>query len=81
MNYKTSDIYLASFLVASSCSKLIAISDNGFGRKIFIFDTRPTDEKILGFYNATEKVSAVKLFEAFQTLKSATYVVDNKREG
>jgi hypothetical protein len=79
--YNTFDIYLASFLIASNYSKLKDIRHNGQGRKLFVFSPEPEQEVILGFYNGCEKVSAIKLFESFQSLKAATYVLGNKNGG
>lgn len=78
--YETTDIFFASFLIASGYSTLKDILDNGAGRKTFIFEPAPSQEVILGFYNGSETVSAIRLFEAFQSLKSATYVVQKSNK-
>lgn len=79
-HYETTDIFFASFLIASGYSNLKDIQDNGAGRKTFIFEPAPSQEVILGFYNGSETVSAVRLFEAFQSLKSATFVVQKSSQ-
>jgi len=75
--YRTTDLFVASFLVASKHSALRGIEDNGYGRKTFILEPPPSQEIILRFYNGEEKVSAIKLFEAFGSLKAATYTIDS----
>ena len=79
-HYQTTDIFFASFLIASGYSTLKDIWDNGSGRKTFVFEPAPTQEVILGFYSGTESVAALRLFEAFQSLKSATYVVQKSNQ-
>ena len=75
--YKTTDLFLASFLIASKHSSLKGIKDNGYGRKTFILEPPPAQEIILRFYNGEERVSAIKLFEVFGSLKAATYTIDS----
>jgi len=77
--YNTTDLFLASFLIASKHSTLKGITDNGYGRKTFIFEPEPSNEIIMRFYAGGEQVNALKLFEAFQRLKSATYVLNSTR--
>ena len=72
-HYETTDLFLASFLLASKHSALKGINDNGYGRKTFCFEPPPSQEVILRYYNGEEKVSAIKLVEAFGSLKAATY--------
>jgi hypothetical protein len=74
--YGTNDLFLASFLVASKHSSLKGITDNGYGRKTFVFEPPPSQDIILRFYNGEEKVSAIRLFEAFGSLKAATYTLN-----
>lgn len=78
--YETTDLFFASFLIASGYSTLEDIWDSGTGRKTFIFEPAPSQEVILGFYSGSETVSAIRLFEAFQSLKSATYVVQKSNK-
>jgi hypothetical protein len=75
--YSTTDLFLASFLVASKHSALRGIEDNGHGRKTFILEPPPSQEIILKFYSGEEKVSAIKLFEVFGSLKAATYTLNS----
>jgi hypothetical protein len=77
----TSDIYLASFLIASDRSNLKNIVDGSNGKKTFIFQPEPPKDVIMGFYAGGELVNALKLFEAFQRLKAATYVLNSKGKG
>ena len=79
-NYQTTDIFFASFLIAAGYSILQDIQDNGVSRKTFIFEPAPSQEAILGFYNGSETVSAIRLFEVFQSLKSATFVVQKSNQ-
>jgi hypothetical protein len=79
-HYQTTDIFFASFLIAAEYSNLKDIIDNGVGRKVFIFEPAPSQEVILGFYNGSETVSAIRLFEVFQSLKSATFVVQKSNQ-
>jgi len=76
--YETTDLFLASFLVAAKHSTLKGIIDNGYGRKTFVFEPPPSQEIILRFYNGEEMVSAIKLFEVFGSLKAATYTLNTK---
>jgi hypothetical protein len=76
--YETTDLFMASFLVASGHSTLKGIRDNGYGRKTFILEPLPSQDIILRFYNGEEKVSAIKLFEVFGSLKAATYTLNPK---
>ena len=78
--YETTDLFFASVLVATGHSTLKNIQDSGAGRKTFIFNPAPSQEVILGFYNGSETVSAIRLFEVFQSLKSATYVVQQSNQ-
>jgi hypothetical protein len=73
--YQTSDLPFASFLVASGHSYLVDIRRNDHGKKIFVFNPCPPEQVILGFYNGSEKVSAIRLIEAYQNLKLATCVL------
>ena len=75
--WETSDIYLASFLIASNHSSLKNIVDGSAGKKIFVFSPEPSNDAIMRFYAGGEEVNALKLFEAFQRLKSATYVLNS----
>jgi len=77
--YATHDLYLSSFLMTQGQFKLKAIRDNGNGRKIFVFEPKPDHSVILEFYNGEAKVSAIKLLESLSTLKSATYVLNNRK--
>ena len=72
--YQTSDLAFASFLVASGHTYLVDIRRNDHGKKIFVFDPCPPDQVFIGFYNGSEKVSAIRLIESYQNLKRATYV-------
>lgn len=76
--WQTSDIYLASFLMASEHSNLKNIIDGPNGKKLFVFESEPSNSVIMKFYTGEEKVKALKLFEAFQRLKSATYVLNSQ---
>jgi hypothetical protein len=76
-SWQTSDIYLASFIIASERSNLRNIVDGTNGKKTFIFDPEPPKEFIMSFYAGGELVNALKLFEAFQRLKSAIYVFNS----
>jgi len=73
--YQTTDLAFASFLIASGHSYLVDIRRNDHGKKIFVFNPCPPEQVILGFYNGSEKVSAKRLFEAYQNLKLATCVL------
>ena len=73
--YETSDLAFASFLVASGHSNLVDIKENDSFKKTFVFNPHPAQEVILGFYNGSQKVSAIRLLETYQSLKSATYMV------
>jgi hypothetical protein len=75
--YETTDLFLASFLIASKHSSLKGITDNGYGRKTFVLEPTPSQEIILKFYSGEEKVSAIKLFEVFGSLKAATYTLNS----
>ena len=72
--YETADLFLASFLVASGHTYLVDIKRNDHGKKIFVFNPCPPEQVILGFYNGSEKVSAIRIIESYQNLKLATYV-------
>lgn len=78
-SWQTSDIYLASFLIASEHSNLKNIVDGVGGKKTFVFEPEPTKNVIMSFYAGGGEVNALKLFEAFQRLKSATYVLNSPR--
>jgi hypothetical protein len=73
-NYETSDLAFASFLVASRHANLVDIGKNDQHKKTFLFDPGPPKHVILGFYDGSEKVSAIRLIEAYEKLKLATYV-------
>ena len=73
--YETSDLAFASFLVASGHAKLVDIRHNDQFKNIFVFDPPPSQQVVLGFYGGTERVSALRLIESYQSLKSATYMV------
>ncbi len=74
-HYETTDLAFASFLAASGRAKLLDIRDGGQFKKTFVFSPPPPQEVILGFYNGSLKVSAIRLIESYQSLKSATYMV------
>lgn len=73
--YETTDLAFASFLVASGHTFLVDIRRTNHGKKIFVFNPCPPEQVILGFYNGEEKVSAIRLIEAYEKLKAATYVL------
>jgi hypothetical protein len=81
--YSTTDIYFASFLIATGQFSLTDIQGHSSSKKTFVFNKEPAQGVVLGFYSGTAKVSAIRLLEALQTLKSATYMVghDNSRKG
>ena len=72
--YKTTDLAFASFLIASGHANLVDIGKNDKHKKTFVFDPGPPKHVILGFYDGSEKVSAIRLIEAYEKLKLATYV-------
>lgn len=74
-DYETCDLAFAAFLTATGHARLKDIRGNDGSRKTFIFDCRPPQDIILRFYNGSEKVSAIKLIESYQRLKSACYIV------
>lgn len=73
--YETTDLAFASFLVASGHASLVDIRENEQLKKTFVLSPSPSQQIIMGFYNGSEKVSAIRLLESYQTLKSATYLV------
>jgi hypothetical protein len=73
--YETTDLAFASFLVASGHAYLVDIRRNDHGKKTFVFNPCPPEQVTLGFYNGSEKVSAIRLIEAYQNLKLATCVL------
>ena len=75
--YETTDLAFASFLVASGYSELVGIKSNSHFKNTFAFRPKPSQKVILGFYSGEEKVAGIKLIEAYQRLKSATYMVKN----
>jgi hypothetical protein len=79
--YATHDLYLSSFLMTQEGFKLKEIRDNGNGRKIFVFEPKPDNSLLLDFYNGKARVSAIRLLENLQTLKSATYVLNREKDG
>lgn len=79
--WQTSDIYLASFLIASGHSALKNILDAQGGKKIFVFAPEPSKDVILKFYAGEGRVNALRLFESFGRLKAATYVLSSGRRG
>jgi hypothetical protein len=63
---RTRDLYLASYVVANSFSKLIGIEGEP-GRRIFIFD-KPLDRDVLiGFHTSAEK----KVLDTCKALRAA----------
>ncbi|MCJ7508502.1 MAG: DUF5659 domain-containing protein [candidate division Zixibacteria bacterium] len=72
--YETTDLAFASFLIASGYSNLVDIRRDDHGKKIFVFNPCPPEQAFIGFYNGSEKVSAIRLIESYQNLKLATYV-------
>lgn len=68
-SYSTKDYYIASFLTAKGF-KLTGTDRKG--REVFFkFEGRKKIEKILpGFYNGTEKVSALSMVTAIRNIKS-----------
>jgi hypothetical protein len=73
--YETADLAFASFLVASMHANLVDIGQNDQHKKTFVFDPGPPKHVISGFYDGSEKVSAIRLIEAYEKLKAATYVL------
>jgi hypothetical protein len=73
--YETTDLALASFLLASMHANLVDIGKNDQHKKTFVFDPGPPKHVILGFYDGSEKVSAIRLIEAYEKLKAATHVL------
>ena len=73
--YETADLSFAAFLVASGHSNLVDIKGNDSFKKTFVFNPSPSQDVILGFYTGSLKVSAIRLIESYQSLKSATYLV------
>jgi len=73
--YETTDLALASFLLASMHANLVDIGKNDQHKKTFVFDPGPPKHVILGFYDGSEKVSAIRFVEAYEKLKAATYVL------
>jgi hypothetical protein len=73
--YETTDLSFASFLVASGHTYLVDIRRNDHGKKTFVFNPCPAEQVIRGFSNGSEKVSAIRLIEAYEKLKAATYVL------
>ena len=78
--YESHDLYLSSFLISLGEFKLKQVQDAGGNRKIFIIEPKPDESVILKFYSGEAKVSALKLLESLQSLKSACYVLGEKRE-
>lgn len=52
--WQTSDIYLASFLIASGHSNLTNIMDGPAGKRTFVFEPEPPKAVIMKFYGGTE---------------------------
>jgi hypothetical protein len=72
--YETTDLFLASFLVASRYANLVDIRKNRRHKKVFVFDPGPPQHATLGFYDGSEKVSAIRLTEEYEKLKLATCI-------
>ncbi len=73
--YRTHDLTLAAFLVASDVAQLTDITSNGDGRKLFCFNPAPSREQLIEFYAGTAQVSARKFAEVFATLKGTNYTL------
>lgn len=73
--YRTYDLTLAAFLVASDVTRLTDIASNGDGRKLFCFNPAPSKQQLLDFYSGTALVSARKFAEVFATLKGTGYTL------
>lgn len=79
--YSTHDIYLSSFLISLGKFKLKRVQDDGGIRKVFIIKPKPDESLIIEFYSGEAKVSALKLLESLQSLKSACHVLGRQKEG
>jgi hypothetical protein len=71
--YKTSDLYLASYLTAIGCEFVKCERLSGQARKcIFVFDVSFSDKEALiaGWINGSGQVSGKRFAEAIASLKS-----------
>jgi len=71
--FKSSDIFLGAYLLASEISKLVRIEQGEYPvwKKTFVFEPVPSEEERNDFYSGTATVSALRLCNEIRNLKSA----------
>ncbi|MFH1699229.1 MAG: hypothetical protein ABIE07_01475 [Candidatus Zixiibacteriota bacterium] len=70
--YRTTDIYLTSFLIAAEHTRLVCVEPSGMRRKIFVLQPYP-DEKILqSFYSKgkSSRIAALTIMNELRNLKA-----------
>jgi hypothetical protein len=70
--YHTTDIFLASYLIAKRFATLNRIESVGARRKLFVLSPEPSEEQIQSFYarNDESKVIARDIIDELRNLKS-----------
>jgi len=71
--FKTSDIFLGAYLLASGISTLIKVEQGDYPawKKTFIFQPSPTEDERSDFYSGAATTSALRLCNELRNLKSA----------
>ena len=69
--YRTTDIYLASYLIAGKHTGLSGIESTGDKRKTFVLTPAPSQEQIQSFYSRHEasRIVARDVLEELRNLK------------
>jgi hypothetical protein len=70
--FRTTDIYLASFLRAKGFN-ISQVDRQGYKCQFCFDDTEEREQAVLDYYNEESLISALKLWNAFHAVKSLTY--------
>ncbi len=69
--YRTTDIYLTSFLIAAKHARLVRVESSGIRRKTFVLHSSPGEEILQSFYSKGEssKIVALDIMNELRNLK------------
>ncbi len=68
MVFRTDDLFLAAFLIASGHSQFDGVAPSGNGRKAIALEPEPTTDIINSFYGGKAELSALAYSEAYKRL-------------
>lgn len=81
--YRTTDIYLTSYLIAGKHAGLARIESSDVRRKTFVLSPAPTQEQIQSFYSrsAGSRIIARDVLEELRNLKGMILNQEAPQEG